>query len=312
MRRFSISVFVLLLGIAAFSSCEKVLNVNLPEGVSGIVFEGQIENGKFPYLIISRSESYFSPINTATEAIVNSLVTADSVFITVDGTRYEMDQICVNDLTPEQRQQALEALGIDSLPTSLNLCVYAKFSLIGELGKTYALKAYVEGKEYNASTTIEHQVYLDSLWYKDELPVDSFGSIWVQLSDPAATTDYYFMWSENFTQGRSMYPVDGGPSFSDRLFNGESIQFNIYQGSNLANDNGSGEDTGLFEQGDTVVVKLGTIDQGVYNFWESVDAASNLNPFSSPTPVFSNFDNGGRGVWAGYATTVDTFICVKY
>lgn len=312
MRRFSTSILALLFGVLVFSSCEKVLNVDLPDAVNGIVFEGQIENGKFPYLIISRSENYFSPINTATEAIVNSLVTADSVFITVDGVRYEMDQICVNDLTPEQREQALQALGIDSLPTSLNLCVYAKFSLIGELGKTYAMKAYVEGQEYNAVTTIGEQVFLDSLWYKDELPLDSFGSIWVQLTDPAATADYYYMWSENLTQGRSMYPVDGGPSFGDRLFQGETIQFSIYQGSNLANDNGSGNNTDLFTQGDTVVVKLGTIDQGVYNFWESVDAASNLNPFSSPTPVFSNFDNGGRGVWAGYATTVDTFVCVKY
>ena len=107
-----------------------------------------------------------------------------------------------------------------------------------------------------------------------------------------------------------MRPIDGGPSFGDRLFEGESIDFNIWQGSNLASDDGSEEEYWWFREGDTVIVKLGTIDQGVYEFWESVDAASNLNPFSSPTPVFSNFDNGGRGVWAGYATTVDTFVCV--
>jgi hypothetical protein len=119
------------------------------------------------------------------------------------------------------------------------------------------------------------------------------------------------MWSENLTQGRAMRPIDGGPSFGDRLFNGETIEFNFYQGSNLASNNGSGEETWWFQEGDTVVVKLGIIDRGVYDFWESVDAASNLNPFSSPTPVFSNFDNGGRGVWAGYATSLDTFICTR-
>ena len=108
-----------------------------------------------------------------------------------------------------------------------------------------------------------------------------------------------------------MTPVDGGPSFGDRLFDGQTIDFNFYQGSNLANDNGGEEEFWWFNEGDTVVVKLGIIDQAVYEFWESVDAASNLNPFSSPTPVYSNFDNGGRGVWSGYATTLDTIICVK-
>jgi hypothetical protein len=312
MRRFSAYFIGLLLGVLTFSSCEKVLDIDLPAGVNGIVFEGYIENGTFPYLIISRSENYFDPINTAAEAIANSLVEADSVFITVDGVRHEMNRLCLSQLTPEQQELALQALGFQSLPEGLDFCIYIKFDMVGELDKTYALKAYVEGQEYNAVTTIRHQVFLDSLWYKDELPLDSFGSIWLNLTDPAGTDDYYYMWSENLTQNRSMFPVNGGPSFGDRLFNGETIEFSIYQGSNLASNSGSGEEYWWFTEGDTVVVKLGVTDKGVYDFWESVDAASNLNPFSSPTPVFTNFDNGGRGVWAGYATTVDTFVCVKY
>ncbi|MCB9186150.1 MAG: DUF4249 family protein [Flavobacteriales bacterium] len=304
-------IFLMLIAVVGFSSCEKVLDVDLPEGVSGIVFEGYIENGQFPYVIISRSSNYFDPIQTAAEAIVNSLVEADSVFVEYDGNRVELPKICLSDLTPEQQEMALELLGFESFPTGLDLCINANFSMVGELGKTYTLRAYVEGQLYSATTTIGNTVAFDSLWYKDEIPVDSFGSIWVNLTDPAATTDYYYVWTENLTQDRGMAPIDGGPSFGDRLFNGETIAFSIYQGSNLANDNGSGEEYWWFREGDTVVVKLGTIDQGVYDFWESVDAASNLNPFSSPTPVFSNFDNGGRGVWAGYATTLDTFVCVK-
>lgn len=295
--------------LVGMASCEKVLDIELPDAVNGIVFEGYIESGSFPYLIISRSENYFAPINTAAEAFANSLVQADSVFITVDGDRVEMDQVCLLDLTPEQQQLALDLLGFDSFPPGLDLCIYIKFDMVGEVGKSYQLTAYVEGKEYNATTSITPLVSLDSLWYKDEIPADSFGSIWLRLPDPAASTDFYYMWSQNLTQGRPMRPIDGGPSFADRLFNGESIEFSIYQGSNLASDNGTGEEYWWFREGDTVIVKLGTIDKGVYDFWESVDAASNLNPFSSPTPVFSNFDNGGRGVWAGYATTVDTFVC---
>ncbi len=312
MNRFSASIFAMLLVVLGLASCEKVLDIDLPDAVNGIVFEGYIENGTFPYVIISRSSNYFAPINTAAEAIANSLVQADSVFITVDGVRHRMDPTCLSDLTPEQQELALELLGFEFLPPGIDICININLGMTGEFGKTYRMTAYVEGKEYNAVTTIGQPVELDSLWYKDELPLDSFGSIWCRLSDPAATDDYYYMWTENLTQGRSMYAIDGSPSFGDRLFNGETIEFSIYQGSNLANDNGNPEaEPWWFREGDTVIVKLGVIDRAVYDFWESVDAASNLNPFSAPTPVFSNFDNGGRGVWAGYATTVDTFVCVK-
>ncbi|MCF8460549.1 MAG: DUF4249 domain-containing protein [Flavobacteriales bacterium] len=311
MNRFFASISILLAVLVGFSSCEKVLDIDLPDAVNGIVFEGYIENGTFPYVLVSRSENYFSPINTAAEAIINALVTPDSVFITVDGVRTAMDKTCLSELSPEEKELALEFLGFESFPDGLDLCLYLKFSMQGEYGKTYRMTAYVEGKEYNAVTTIGQPVELDSLWYKDELPIDSFGSIWCRLSDRVGTDDYYYMWTENLTEGRSMYAIDGSPSFGDRLFQGETIEFNFYQGSNLANDNGNPDaEPWWFREGDTVIVKLGIIDRAVYDFWESVDAASNLNPFSAPTPVWSNFDNGGRGVWAGYATTVDTFVCV--
>ena len=303
-------VLVLLL-VIGLGACEKVLDIDLPEGVNGIVFEGYIENGTFPYVIISRSENYFEPIETAQSAILNTLVDADSVFITVDGDRIAMDRTCLSDLSEEEQEFALNLLGFGSFPTGLDLCIYIKFSLVGEFGKTYKMTAYVEGQEYNSVTSIGQPVQLDSLWFKDDLPEDSLGSIWVRLADPPGIGQFYYMWSENLTQDRAIAPIGGSPSFGDRLFDGESIDFNVYQGSNLASDNGADVEYWWFREGDTVVVKLGIIDQGVYDFWESVDAASNLNPFSSPTPVYSNFDNGGRGVWAGYATTVDTIICVK-
>lgn len=304
-----ITALVILASIIGFASCEKVLDIDLPEGVNGIVFEAYIENDQFPYVIVSRSSNYFEPIETAADAIVNSLVEADSVFIEYDGNRVELPKICLSDLTPEQEEQALELLGFEGFPTGLDLCINANFGMVGELGKTYTMKAYVEGELYTATTSINRQVMFDSLWYKDELPVDSNGAIWVELTDAPESEDFYYVWTENLTQDKPMRAIDGGPSFSDRLFTGETISFSIFQGSNLASDNGTGEEYFWFKEGDTVVVKLGTIDRGVYEFWESVDAASNLNPFSAPTPVFSNFDNGGRGVFAGYATTLDTFVC---
>jgi len=303
-------ILVLLLAVG-LGACEKVLDIDLPPGVDGIVFEGYIENGTFPYVIISRSENYFEPIETAITAILDAMVLADSVFIEVDGVRDTLHKTCLLDLDHDDRELILDRLGLEFFPPGLDLCTFLNMNINGEFGKTYKMTAYVEGQEYNSVTSIGQPVQLDSLWYKDELPEDSLGSIWVRLADPPGIGQFYYMWSENLTQGRAIAPIDGSPSFGDRLFDGQSIDFNIYQGSNLVSDDGLGEEYFWFREGDTVIVKLGIIDRGVYDFWESVDAASNLNPFSSPTPVYSNFDNGGRGVWAGYATTVDTIICVK-
>ncbi len=310
MRKGHLVVLVLLASIVGFTSCEKVLDVDLPDGVNGIVFEGYIENGMFPYLLISRSENYFSTIENAATAFANAQAQADSVFIEVDGVRDTLHETCLSNLTEEQQALALELLGFEFLPPGIDLCIYLNLGLTGELGKTYKLTAYVEGEKYQATTSINREVYLDSLWYKDELPLDSFGSIWCRLTDQESTSDYYYMWTENLTQGKSMAPIDG-PSFGDRLFNGSTIEFAFYQGGNMLNDDGSEDEYWWYGEGDTVIVKMGTIDRAAYEFWESVDAASNMNPFSSPTPVFSNFDNGGRGVWAGYATTLDTIICVR-
>ena len=80
------TVIIVLASIIGFASCEKVLDVDLPDGVNGIVFEGNIENGQFPYVLITRSSNYFDPIETAQSAILNSIVEADSVFIEYDGT----------------------------------------------------------------------------------------------------------------------------------------------------------------------------------------------------------------------------------
>lgn len=308
MNRFPASILILFAIIIGFASCEKVLDIDLPPGVNGIVFEGYIEDGKHPYVIVSRSENYFSPINTALEAIANALVIPDSIFVTVDGVRYLMKDTILANLSPEEKQSFIGIWGFGFPPPGIDKFISVNVDLTGELGKTYKMTAYVEGQEYNAVTTIGYPVTLDSLWYKDELPVDSLGSVWLKLSDPAATDDYYFIWTENLTQNRPMYAMDG-PSFADRLFNGKTVEFNIWQGISLINYDGTDEDYWSFSENDTIIVKLGTIDRGVYDYWESVDAASNLNPFSAPTPVFSNFDNGGRGVWAGYATTVDTFVC---
>jgi hypothetical protein len=59
----------------------------------------------------------------------------------------------------------------------------------------------------------------------------------------------------------------------------------------------------LFNKGDTVQLKLCTIDKATFDFWRTTEFnfASVGNPFSSPTRVLSNLSNGALGYFGGYA-----------
>ena len=46
-----------------FSSCEREITVDLPQGNSHIVVEGYIENGTNPYVILTKDVPYFASIN---------------------------------------------------------------------------------------------------------------------------------------------------------------------------------------------------------------------------------------------------------
>lgn len=61
----------------------------------------------------------------------------------------------------------------------------------------------------------------------------------------------------------------------------------------------------LFNAGEKVRIKCGTVDEAVYRFWASFDDVANLsgNPvFQATSPLESNV-RGAYGIWAGYGVT---------
>ena len=302
-------------GLMLFISCEKVIDVDIPLSAEGIVFEGKIESGSFPYVIISKSQGYFTPITTSATALAEVLVDSAEVYITVDGVEYMLDRICLSTLPPEYQEQAQGILGIGQLPDGFDICIYASLNpaLTGVAGKTYHLRAIVEGEEYRSSTKIPELVSLDSLWFKlDIAESDTFGYIWAKLDDPDTLGNNYYLSTKRMGRDGNFIAVRGA-GFDDRLFNSERFDFNMSRDDRFGDpDDQNEEERGRYRTGDTVVVKLGTIENSVQRFWETAGAASRagFNPFSSPVTVVSNIDNGGRGVWGGYGVTFDTIVCI--
>lgn len=56
---------MLMLGLAAFYSCEKDINFNLKESEPVLTVDAQIENNQAPLVILTRSFSYFEKIDPA-------------------------------------------------------------------------------------------------------------------------------------------------------------------------------------------------------------------------------------------------------
>jgi len=298
-----------------FTSCEKVIDIDPPEGSVGIVFEGAIESGSFPYVIISRSQGYFTPITTSATALAEFLVDSAQVYVTVDDTEYMLDRICLSNLPPEFQAEAEGILGISGLPPGFDICIYASLdpALTGVPGKSYTMRAIVDGEEYTSTTKLPELVPLDSLWFKLDVNTasDTFGLIWASLNDPDTIGNNYYLWTKRLGRDNGYISVRGA-TFDDRLFNGQTFDLSMARGSRFGQFDENEDETFFFRRNDTVVVKIASIDPFVERFWNTAGSATSagFNPFASPVTVISNIDNGGRGVWGGYGVTYDTIVCI--
>lgn len=307
---------------ALLTGCEKEITVDLPRTEPRIVVEGTIETGGAPLVLLSRTQAYFDP--TDINSIAASFV-SDAIVTVNDGiTTYPLDRVC-SELIPDSLiDEAAALLGIDpELLSQANICVWTKLdnSLLGVEGRTYRLDIQTEGKLLNATTTIPHAVQLDSLWFKLALQQpddDSLGFIWARLSDPDTMGNHYRWLAMRTNLGPDGQPKDQNfvaPFFSvfeDRFVNGLTFDFNFNRGSTPFStaDDDNNEESGYFKRGDTVVVKLASIDQASYQFYNSFqnNVASAGDVFSNPANVVSNV-NGGLGVWSGWGVREHVVIC---
>ena len=58
-------LFILII-LISISSCRKEIDINLPNNEESIVVQGAIEQGFPPYVILTRNQGYFDPIDNNT------------------------------------------------------------------------------------------------------------------------------------------------------------------------------------------------------------------------------------------------------
>ncbi|MCQ2279667.1 MAG: DUF4249 domain-containing protein [Bacteroidales bacterium] len=297
---FKINRFLLLFFVticASLSSCEKEIEVDLPDYDDKIVIEGTIENGSPAMVIVSKSIPYFATLDL--ETLMNDVFIRDAVVtVSCDG----------------QSEQLHFTLCEDS-PVYL---AYVGRNIIGEPNKRYDLRVEYDGKVYTSSTTIREPFHLDSVWLaflneKDTLPTSR-----IQLTDNPATHDYYQFRIK--VHGKKLHDrlwVTSMPvAFDDATFSGQTVNYEILRANPSAlfmatmTDEEKQEYYRItYRKGDTVYLKTSMLDYDAYQYWSAMtyQLAIGQNPFMSPAPVPCNITGDNViGNWCGFASTVDT------
>lgn len=314
-----LSMFLLLL-----VSCTTVITVDIPDPEDAIVVEGSIENGEPPYVLLTRNSAFFGGIDL--NDIESYFVRDAQIKITSNkGEMVVLTEFCLNEgllnlLTDEEKRELASSLGYDLNDSTdvPNVCIYTIPNIIdylndpnapvfkGKLNTRYDLEVIVEDKTLTSTTLIPNLNEIVSLSYRahSDPSRDSLVSVYLELDDPDTAGNFIRYWTQR--NDDDMYAPVGGSVFDDLLFNGQQFSFPVERGQDPEDD--IDLDTySYFWRGDTVVIKLASIDNPHYDFWLTIENDNGDSPFSAPTKIRSNIE-GGLGIWGGYAADYDTII----
>ncbi|MEY3433334.1 MAG: hypothetical protein RL131_1270 [Bacteroidota bacterium] len=277
------------------SSCEKDIDIELDASESQLVVDATIENGLTPVVFLSKSLDYFGKIDST--KLSASFVRNAKVSIS-NGTQ---------EITLKE----------DSLrsPEGARIYFYSvrddNRDFIGQLNTKYTLRITAEGKNYQAETSIPSVTRrIDSLWW-EKLPLaddTNAARIIIRATDKPGLGDYI----RYFTRINQEAFLPGFNSvFDDQVIDGTTYTIPVDRGFNK---NAQFADSlTYFKRGDIVTIRLCNIDKQTYDFWRTFEFSfqSIGNPFSSPTRILSNVNNGALGYFGGYGCQYRTLVIPK-
>ena len=280
------TVFLLLIS-HFFLSCEREITFELEQPSPKLVVEAFIENGEPPFVFLTSSLAYYATVSLP---ILNeSLVKDAEVSIEFSGTRYP--------LRGHTASGPASLLGYFYTVDS----VAQQPALRGALRGSYKLTIRWKGEIYTAATTIPDTTRtIDSIFWKWPPPGNPPGkvAVYVRAKDRPGLGDYIRYFTK---QNNGPFLPGFNSVFDDQIIDGTTYEVQVERG--VIRTGELEEGYALFNRGDTVQLKLCTIDKATYDFWRTTEFnfASVGNPFSSPTRVLSNLSNGALGYFGGYA-----------
>ncbi len=315
----SLRLYGLLVCLALFASCNKVIDLDLPPVEEAIVVEGFIENGVPPYVLLTRNSSFFGGVDL--NDLGKYFVNGAYIRVANATDTIQLIEICVQDLPADVQAQAAAAFGFsfeDSTAEIPNICIYTVPNIIsyylgdtagvyvGKLNTYYDLLIEVDGKTLTATTYIPGTLDISLGIRPNDNPTrDSLVSVLVTYSDPD-TTGNFLRYSTKRNSESFYYPLSAS-AYDDNLVNGQTVTLPVERGQ-PEEDDIERETYGYFWRGDTVQVKFSSLSKSHYDFWRTIENDGGDSPFSTPTKIKTNI-NGGLGIWGGYGSnTVEIIV----
>ena len=299
-------------------SCQKEVHIDIPQYESQLVVEGRIETGLPPIILLSNSKDIFS--DNSLDSIFGSYI-SDALITITDGTYLDtLETICTDDIPKGYEDIGAALFGTPAtLVSKFHLCAYSTLNtqFFGQEGKEYTITIQYKGKKYNSTTSIPKSIALDTVYWKPEKSTPDYGLAYAKLNDPSRLGNAYSWEVLRIKQGSDGSNLDKrfykprNPVFNDEFING--IQFDFWYENPRSYYDESLPDAyrGLYQRGDTVLIKFSSINNTVFNFLQKKYTQINAggSPFSTPINIPSNITGGAFGLFGGYATTYQTLIC---
>ncbi len=272
--RNSIFAIVSILGLISFSSCEKVIDIDLKESDNKLVIEGKLNNDGECTVKLTQVKNYDQ----------------DNEFPGVD------DAIVV----------IFDDLGnLDTLEQGIAGMFYSE-EIIGTPGVTYSLNVFWNNNNYTSVCKMPELVAIDSLSLRKEVFFfDTTTIAIVHFNDPGSENNYYrYLYTINATLNKD-YNVE-----SDRFYNGLTVETRIpiFNGGPNSGPGGGGPGgPGNIGPGpinpDTLRLEMWGIDQSMELYYRtlsaSIDAGSGQQ--AAPANPESNITGGALGYFSAYS-----------
>lgn len=253
MRRYTNILAILLLAVA-FTSCEKVIPVDLNDSDPKLVIEAQVGDHDGPYWVALTRSVNFDESNDFPEVTDAEVIITDS-----EGNT-------------EMLEQALDGL-------------YVTNNLEGVPGRSYTLDITVDGVTYTAVSTMPAPIEIDTIKFKNGF-FPGTKIVDVSFQDIPGEDNYFLM-----LQYQNGYSFSDGtfPLGSDQLTDGEEITFTFLY------------DEGEISPADTMTYELYVIDEGVFDYFRTLNQLADAGNSASPANPITNFTNNPLGYFSAHA-----------
>lgn len=283
---------MLLVFVCFLFSCEKNIDFNLKETANVLVVDAEIENGKAPTVVLTKSLSFFSEIGPS---IFDSLFVHNAQVFISNGV-----------LTHRLKEYSYSLIpGYAAFVYSIDSASLAT-AFTGEFNTSYNLKIISEGQEYNSSVSIPGlNTVPDSFYFKvaPQNPDTNKRILILKATDPPGLGNCVRYFTKT---NRASFLPGANSVFDDQVIDGTTYEVQLPGG--IDRNDPPKADSNFFQKGDTVTLKFCNIDRSSFSFWSTWEFAyqSIGNPFSQPNKVIGNISNGALGAFCGYASWYGT------